>query len=104
MLRRDRLRGTNIQKTRNSQTIQQTQALVQGLAKENKRLWRAIKRVEEDEERMVEEKDEVIRELERKLFVVEQEREEKDEQINLLEHRNYVQSVCGEITDTNGGR
>ena len=53
---------------------------------------------------MVEEKDEVIRELERKLFVVEKEREEKDEQINLLEHRNYVQSVCGEITDTNGGR
>ena len=97
MLRQDRFRGTNIQKARNSQTMQQTQAVVQVLAKENKRLWRAIKRVQE-------EKDEVIREMERKLFVVEQEREEKDEKINLLEHRNYVESVCGELIARTGGR
>ena len=42
---------------------------------------------------MDEEKDEVIRETERKLFVVEQEREEKDEEINRLEHGNYVESL-----------
>ena len=97
MTRQDRFRGTNIQKSRNSQTMQERQALVQALAKENKRLWRAIQRVEEEKERMVEEKDEEICEMKRKLFVLEQEREEKDEEINHLQHLNHVQSVCASL-------
>ena len=45
---------------------------------------------------MEEEKDEVICGMERKLFVLEQEREEKDNEIDLLEHRNYVESLFRE--------
>jgi hypothetical protein len=103
MPRQDRFRGTNIQKSRNSQTMQEGQALVQALAVskqckyENKRLWKAIQRVEEDKERMAEEKDEEICEMKRKLFVLEQEREEKDEEISNLKHLNHVQSVCASL-------
>ena len=82
MLRQHRFRGTNISKARN---LQPTQSVVQELVKENKRLWRENKRVKA-------EKDEAIRQMEVKLFVLEEEREEKDKEINLLEHKIYIES------------
>ena len=83
MPQQDRFQGTGIRKTQN---LQATQAVVRQLTKENKRMWRLIKRVEED-------KDKEILELKAKVFILEEERKEKDNETKLMEHKQFIESL-----------